>query len=72
MSRFPLGASASPTLLGSALFEAYGCWEHQLAGGTDGGGSTSGSWQTHPLTVEAWDSGSIGALSSNQVTLVAA
>lgn len=38
---------------------------------TDGGGFTSGSWQTRELTVESADPGGYGSLSSNQITLLA-
>jgi hypothetical protein len=38
---------------------------------TDGGGFTSGAWQTRTLNTEHADAGGHGALSSNQVTLAA-
>jgi len=38
---------------------------------TDGGGFTSGSWQTRTLNTEDTDTGSLAALSSNQITLSA-
>lgn len=39
--------------------------------GTDGGSSTSGSWQTRDLNTEVSDSGGHATLASNQVTLAA-
>lgn len=44
---------------------------HQLASGTDGGTSTSGSFQTHPINTELWDPDGIATLAANQVTLTA-
>lgn len=43
----------------------------QQAAGTDGGGFTSGSFQTRTLNTEASDTGNLATLSSNQITLSA-
>lgn len=46
-------------------------YRDEKAAGTDGGGFTSGAWQTRTLNVEAFDTGGYGSLSSNQITLAA-
>lgn len=43
----------------------------EKSSGTDGGGSTSGSWQTRVLNTEVSDLSSLCSLSSNQFTLTA-
>lgn len=43
----------------------------EKAAGTDGGGFTSGSFQTRTLNTEASDAGGHATLSSNQITLAA-
>lgn len=45
--------------------------EDQKSSGTDGGGFTSGAWQTRTLNTEVYDPGSYCTLSSNQFTLSA-
>ena len=43
----------------------------EKAAGTDGGGFTSGAWQTRTLNTEKFDTGNHGSLASNQITLAA-
>ncbi len=43
----------------------------QQTSGTDGGTFTNGAWRTRVLNTEVSDTGSLAALSSNQVTLAA-
>lgn len=45
--------------------------EHREISGTAGGTSTSGSWQTHPLTTEVSDPDGIATLAANQIVLTA-
>lgn len=59
------------TSLAGASAPKFALYQHQLTSGTNGGTSTAGSWQTVPLNTEVYDAGSIGSLSSNQVTLAA-
>lgn len=54
---------------GSALSFVH--LSHRLTAGTDGGGATSGSWQTRTINVEAVDADGICALSSNAFVLAA-
>ncbi|HVE35380.1 MAG TPA: hypothetical protein VNC18_17575 [Gemmatimonadaceae bacterium] len=61
-----VGASA-----GTGLFSGYAQVSHQRAQNTDGGGSTSGSDQTYPITTEDFDTASILSVSSNTITIVA-
>ena len=44
-------------------------YSYVVSAGTDGGASTSGSWQTMPLNTEDSDTGGHGSLSANVVTL---
>ena len=61
----------SPTPeLGSVLND-YILIEDEKASGTEGGASTSGSWQTRTLNTEVHDNGNHATLASNQITLAA-
>ena len=44
-------------------------YQDQKSSGTDGQSLTAGDWRTREITAEVSDAGSLGALSSNQVTL---
>jgi len=50
---------------------SYLKYSYVVSAGTDGGASTSGSWQTMPLNTEDSDTGGYGSLSANVVTLAA-
>lgn len=54
---------------GGGLFSAYALLRDEKAQNTDGGASTSGSWETRTLNTESFDVGGIVSLASNQFTL---
>jgi hypothetical protein len=56
---------------GGGLYDAYALLQHQLASGTAGGGSTSGSWGTRVLNTEVEDDEGIVSLAANRFTLQA-
>lgn len=68
MSGTPTFASAN--LTGRATVNRIQL-QDQKTSGTNGGTSTSGSWQTHTLTTEVADTGSHCTLASNQFALTA-
>lgn len=49
----------------------YICIRDQKASTTEGGGFTSGAWQTRTLNTEVSDTGGHASISSNQITLAA-
>lgn len=53
----------------SRMANDYILIQDQKSSGTNGGTSTSGSWQTHDLNNELVDTGNHCSLSSNQITL---
>jgi hypothetical protein len=65
------GGSAFEAAAGGGLFNAYALLREQQAAGTDGGGATSGSWQTRVLNTEAADPEGIVTLAANQFALAA-
>ncbi len=67
----PAISGASLTGLTSPPFASYAYYEEQQASGTNAGTMTSGTWHVRALNTEVADPDSIGALSSNKVTLAA-
>ena len=67
----PAISGASLTGLTSPPFVSYAYYEEQQASGTNAGTMTSGTWHVRALNTEVADPDSIGALSSNKVTLAA-
>lgn len=63
------GVSITGNLTATGIATAL--YRHTENASVDGGGSTSGSWQTCPINVETSDPGGIGTLSGNAVTLIA-
>jgi hypothetical protein len=57
--------------LGGGLFDAYAYLRDQQSAGTQGGSSSSGSWNTRVLNTEVSDSDGIVSISANQFTLAA-
>jgi len=53
------------------LYDAYLKFSHSETSGTNGGGFTSGSWQTRTINNKDHDTEGIGSLASNQITLPA-
>ena len=49
----------------------YLVYQHKGADGTNGGNTTSGSWQTRTITDEIVDTGGLGVLAANDITLQA-
>lgn len=64
---------SSKTLTLSAAQRSLDYLEYrdEKAAGTDGGGFTSGAWQTRTLNTEKFDTGNHGSLAANQITLAA-
>lgn len=66
-----LTPATSSTGSGGGLFDAYALLRDQRAANTAGGAATTGSFQTHTLQTETYDSAGIVTLASNQFTLAA-
>ncbi len=63
----PAISGASLTGISSGISTAI--YARQLASGTNGGSTTSGSWQRYPLNTELSDPDGIASLSSEQIIL---
>lgn len=64
-----LHAAIAALIAASVSVSSRALLTHDLASGTDGGSTTTGSWQTRPLNTEEQDADGIVALSSNQFVL---
>lgn len=56
---------------GPASSSFYALYQHVLADGTSAGDFSSGAWRTVPLNTEQIDTGSVGTIAANQVSLIA-
>lgn len=66
------GTYPNPTLAsGAVLANAYALLRDEKAANTEGGGFTSGAWQTRTLNTESSDLQGIVSLAANQFTLQA-
>lgn len=65
------GGITAAMLATGVLDRSYALLRHEVGSTTDGGSTTSGSWETRPVSTESFDADSIVTLSANQFTLIA-
>ena len=71
LGSIPSGAGTIPIANLPALVPNYIKCSYVQSAGVNGGTATSGSWQVYPLNTKDTDTGSIGTLSGNQLTIPA-